>query len=46
MSVSGLQIEMTFSSNTAVIGNCTERPAMLNGSVNITTIVDGPRHTT
>jgi hypothetical protein len=28
------------------MGNWTDRPAMLNGSVNITTTVDGPRETT
>ena len=40
------QAEISFSSSTAVIGNWTDRPARLNGSVRSITIVDGPRHTT
>jgi hypothetical protein len=37
---------MTFSSTTDEIGNWTDRPAMLKGSVSMTTIVAGPRETT
>jgi hypothetical protein len=37
---------MTFSSTTVVIGNWTDLPAMLKGSVSITTMVVGPRETT
>lgn len=41
-----LYAEMTLSSITLVIGNRTDRPAKLNGSVSRRTIVVGPRLTT